>query len=306
MSAASSEGREPHAQDAAWTHAPERGSMALIRLMAWLSLRIGRAPARLLLPAITAYYFASAGAARRAAREYLEHCLGRAPTLAERYRLFHSFASTLHDRVFFLAGRFELFDVAVHGAEVLGPGGAILMGAHLGSFEAIRACARGPAQRPVAMAMYEANARRVRTLATALDPTLEHDIVALGRVGSMLELRERLEGGAMVGVLADRTLGAEPVVEVSFLGAPAPFPTGPMRMAAALRQPVYFMAALYRGANRYEVHFEPLADFSDMDAPGRSERAARVQAAVVRYAERLEHYCRIAPDNFFNFHRFWR
>jgi predicted LPLAT superfamily acyltransferase len=156
------------------------------------------------------------------------------------------------------------------------------------------------------MAMYEDNARKVQSALAAVAPGKERDIVALGRLDSMLRLRERLESGALVGVLADRTLGDEPAVELPFLGGIVAFPTGPMRMAAALRQRVFFMTGLHRGGNRYDIHFEPLADFSTLEGMDRAERDARVKAAVARYAERLEHYCRLAPDNFFNFHRFWK
>ena len=86
----------------------------------------------------------------------------------------------------------------------------------------------------------------------------------------------------------------------------APFPTGPMRMAAALRTRVFFMAGLYRGGNRYEVRFEPLADFTALEGLARAERDKLVNDAVVRYARCLERHCRMAPDNFFNFHPFWR
>ena len=295
----------PTPRAAEWTRRAERGSRALIRFIVWFSRRAGRAPARVLLVLITAYFFATAGPARRASREYLRRCLGREPTLAERFGLFFSFASTVHDRVFFLEGRFDLFEVEVHGAELLDAGGALLMGAHLGSFEAIHACGRGR-KREVAMAMYEENARKVQSALATIAPGMESDIVPLGHLDSMLRVRERLESGALVGVLADRTLGDERVIDVPFLGAPAPFPVGPMRMAAALRQRVHFMTGLYRGGNRYEVRFEPLADFTDLEGLDRAAREARVHAAVERYVERLEHHCRRAPDNFFNFHRFWR
>jgi hypothetical protein len=122
---------------------------------------------------------------------------------------------------------------------------------------------------------------------------------------SMLDLKDRLDEGALVGVLADRTLGDEPVIMVDFLGKPAPFPTGPMRMAAALRRPVIFMAGLYRGGNHYEMYFEPLADFSNLEGLTRAERDARVEAAVRAYAARLEHYARVSPYDWFNFHDFW-
>ena len=286
----------------AWVRRGERGSLPLLRFMVWFSLRLGRAPARFLLRIIAAYFLVFARGSRRASREFLARSFGRAPTLAEQYRLFFNFASTVHDRVFFLKGRFDLFELEIHGTGLLDGGGAFLMGAHLGSFEAIRATGRG---HKVAMAMYEENARKINAVLSAIDPAFANDIVALGHLGAMLELRQRLDGGTVVGVLADRTLGNEPVIEVDFFGRPAPFPTGPMRMAAALGRPVFFMTGLYRGANRYEIRFEPLADFSFLADVPRSERERLVNEAVVRYAKRLEHYCRLAPDNWFNFHPFW-
>jgi len=70
-----------------------------------------------------------------------------------------------------------------------------------------------------------------------------------------------------------------------------------------LRRPVFFMAGLYLGGNRYQIHFEPLADFS---ATPRAERAAAIRAAQQNYADRLSHFCRIAPYNWFNFFDFWQ
>jgi predicted LPLAT superfamily acyltransferase len=67
--------------------------------------------------------------------------------------------------------------------------------------------------------------------------------------------------------------------------------------------PVIFMAGLYRGANRYHLVFEQVADFSDSE-PG--TRAGAVHDAVVRYAEMLDKYCRSDPYNWFNFFDFWR
>jgi predicted LPLAT superfamily acyltransferase len=66
---------------------------------------------------------------------------------------------------------------------------------------------------------------------------------------------------------------------------------------------VFFMAGLYRGGNRYEIHFEPLVDFSVNE--GRATRDARVEAGVRAYAERLERFARRAPYDWFNFHDFW-
>lgn len=289
-----------------WTHAPERGSLLLIRFMVWMSLTLGRPFTRVLLRIIAAYFLVFGGASRRAIAAYLRRCLGREPTLAEQYRVYFTFASTLHDRIYFLKDRFDLFDIRRSGTGLIEGGGMLMMGAHFGSFEAMRACGRALAGRRVVMAMYEDNARQINGVLSAVDPGAMRDVVALGHVESMLELRDCLDEGAIVGVLADRTLGDEPTIRVPFLGEEAPFPTGPMRMAAVLRLKVLFMAGLYRGGNRYDVRFEELADFTDLEGLTRAERDARVRGAVERYAALLEHHCREAPDNWFNFHDFWK
>jgi predicted LPLAT superfamily acyltransferase len=179
------------------------------------------------------------------------------------------------------------------------------MGSHLGSFEAIRACGRSRTRRPVVMAMVEEHARKLNAVLAAVNPNALDGIVGLGRLESMLKLREHLDHGAMVGVLADRTPGNEPVLAVPFLGEAAPFPTGPMRMAAILRCPVFFMTGLYAGANRYDIHFEKIADFSGAEAAPRGARTRLVAEALARYAGRLEHYARLSPFNWFNFYDVW-
>ena len=134
------------------------------------------------------------------------------------------------------------------------------------------------------MVMYEENARKVNAALAAANPAARLDIIPLGRVGSMLQVRQRLLDGAIVGILGDRTLGGDDTISVSFLGAPAALPTGPFRLAAMLRQPVHFMAGVYLGQNRYRIHFEALADFSVPKARGARCRPARSGGALRRGA----------------------
>jgi len=63
------------------------------------------------------------------------------------------------------------------------------------------------------------------------------------------------------------------------------------------------MFGLYRGGNRYEIHFERFADLQQDAGQGRD---AMIEQLLQRYASRLEHYCRLAPYNWFNFYDFWR
>ena len=286
----------------------ERGSTLMLNFMAFVSLRLGRRIGRVVLYGIAAYFFLFAPTARGHMRQYLRRALRREPTWSDQYRLLLSFASTIHDRLYFICERFDEFEISVDGtaavtARLLRGEGAFLMGAHLGSFEVTRALGRRQPGLKVAMAMFEDNARKISTLLAAVNPGLALDIIPLGTVDSMLQIRSRLEAGWFVGVLGDRTFGAERFIRVDFLGAPAYFPTSAMRAAALLRQPVIFMAGLYKGGNRYHVVFRELADFSHTAT---AERETALSAAIARYAAIVESCCMSDPFNWFNFFDFWQ
>jgi len=293
---------------AEWIGKRERGSTLLLRLMAFVSMRLGRRIGRIPLYGIALYFFLFAPAARRQSRRFLRRALGRRPGARDRFRHVLYFATTIHDRVYLINERYDIFAVTIEGEELMRRRvehayGAFLMGAHMGSFEVIGSIGRRQPGLQVSMAMYEDNARKINGILAAINPNAKTDIISLGHINAMLRIADRLDRGAFVGMLGDRTLGDEPVHEVTILGERAYLPTGPMRAAAILRRSVFFMVGLYRGGNRYHVVFEPIADFSDVTPKARD---AAVRSAVERYAELLDRYCRSDPYNWFNFFDFWR
>lgn len=287
-----------------WLQRKERGSVWLMRLMSWLSLRLGRRLTRVIVHVIALYFLLAVPASRRASRAYLARCLSRPVGWLDLYRHMLTFATTVHDRLYLLNDRFDLFDVRFEG-EVPGQGtqeGAFLFGAHLGSFEVLRTLARQRATGRVCVAMYPDNARQINAVLSAINPSAVADIIALGQVDSILQIHERIGQGDMVGILADRAINEERQVMLPFLGADAAFPSGAFRLAVAMRQPVYFMSGLYLGGGRYELRFERLTD-------GRTatrDRQAAVQDLMQKYVEALERHCRRAPYNWFNFYDFWQ
>ena len=295
-------------QEAVWAHTPERSNMLLLRIMVWISLRLGRRAGRVVLHLIASYFLLFAPTSRRASESYLTRALGRPPRWRDSYRHFFTFAATIHDRIYLVNRRFDLFEFEVHGEaamrRLLADGkGLFMMGAHLGSFEVIRAIGWKYADLRVAMVMHQGNAQKISAILAAINPEATHNIIGMGHVDSMLRVRECLNEGSVVGMLADRTPGGEALHPVQILGAETDLPIGPFRMAALLQRPVVFMTGLYLGGNRYSVHFDALADFS---AVARDQRDAAVEVAVTRYAALLDHYCRKAPYNWFNFFDFWQ
>ena len=297
----------PRTDAGQWAGEPERGSATLLVMMIFVALRLGRPLARAILYVIAGYFFVFAPAARRHSRTYLRRALGRAPTARDRFRHVFAFAATILDRLYVVRGRDAVLSVSCEGHELMQATfargeGAFLLGAHLGSFEMIGAVGRSQPGLEVAMAMYDHQASKLTRLFPGDDSVQLPEIISLGQLEAMLRIRDCLDAGKFVGMLADRSIGEAPAQLVSFLGHPALFPSGPMRAAAALRRPVIFMTGLYRGANRYHVVFRPLADFSQ---PSPGGREAAVRAAVERYGAILEEYCRSDPYNWFNFYDFW-
>jgi predicted LPLAT superfamily acyltransferase len=291
-----------------WVARPERSSVAAIRFIVWVALRLGRPAARLLLYPICLYFVVFSRKPRRASAKFLERALGRRPGFGDLFRHYHVFAACLLDRVFFLNDQTDQFDIHVHGEEVavemLKRGtGCLLLGGHMGSFEAIRTLGRKQPGLKVSLVMYEENARKINSVLGAINPDLALEVIALGRPDSMLKVRESLDRGDFVGMLGDRTLEGEGEIRLPFMGEPASFATGPFQLAALLKRPVVLMVGLYGGGRRYDVHFEQLADFSTVTTP---ERAGEVRQAAGRFAERLEHFARLSPYNWFNFYDFWK
>lgn len=291
-----------------WVARPERSNTLALRAIVAIALTLGRRAARLLLYPVCVYFLLFSPSARAASTKYLRKVLGREPGLADAFRHCHTFAATLLDRVFLFNDQYARFDVRVNGEDILRDTmadgrGCFLMGAHMGSFEIIRALGRLNTQSRISLVMYAENARKFNSVLAAVNPKLALQVIELGKVDSMLKVERALERGEIVGMLGDRTFRDEGTAAFRFLGEAAHFPTGPFRVAAMLQRPLVLMFGLYRGGNRYDIHFERLVDAWPAS---RVERKRTVAEAQRGYVARLEHHCRDAPYNWYNFYDFWK
>ena len=301
-----------------WAQRRERGSLLALRFMAFVAVTLGRPVARLLLPPISLYFLFTVPAARRHSERYLARALGRATRWADLYRHVHSFASVVLDRVYLVRGQQQALDLQVHGDEgcsetLTARQGGFLLGAHLGSFEALHAAGKSFPGMQVTMVMYPDNANKIHSVLQAVAPEFKLAVIGIGNPGSTLAIRDALQQGRLVGLLGDRlppgAAGAAPsargkLVSIPFLGVPARFSDGPLRLALLLRQRVIFMAGVYLGGRRYDVRFETLADFRHAP-PEAAARERLVLDTLHAYVARLDALCREAPYNWFNFYDYW-
>jgi predicted LPLAT superfamily acyltransferase len=263
--------------------------------------------ARLLLFPITAYFFLFAPDARRASYRFLHRIQGSPAHWWQVARHLHHFSATILDRVFLLTGKHGQLDITVHNAELVfehtTPGNcAVLLGSHLGSFEVLRALAINDQKLRLKVLMHEAHNELITRILHALNPDVAETVIPLGTPNSLLKAYEYLQQGYLIGILGDRVVDSTKSTACDFLGRLTDFPTGPMLTAAALKAPVILFFGLYQGGRRYEIHFELLANQVTID---RSRRAQDVQRWTQRYADRLAHFTRMSPYNWFNFYDFW-
>jgi predicted LPLAT superfamily acyltransferase len=293
----------------AWLERPEGGSDFAMRLLVDVALGLGRRIARVVLLPITAYFMIRRGPERRASRAYLARVLGRSPSWLEVARHFHTFAGVTLDRVYFLSESMSRFDTRIigmedlHRAMALGRG-VLLIGAHVGSFDALRAASTQRPDVTVRVVLDAEHSPALSAILRQLNPQIAAGIINPRKDGTAvaLEIGAALGQGALVTMLADRGRPENATACVDFLGHPAEFPTAPWQIAAALHVPIVLCAGLYLGGNRYDLHFEMLTEQLHID---RKERQQQLREVVQDFANRLAALLRVAPYNWFNFYDFW-
>lgn len=290
---------------ASWLKIPEVGPILGMRILIWMCKTIGRRATVPVLHLVVLYYFLFSSRAKRYSRQYLAK-VDIEPSSTNVYRHLFTFAQVLLDRLFFVSGNFKPFTVTRTGGHHLEEAsrdrrGTIVLGAHLGSFEAMRAASER-VQLPLVAVGYFKNAAKINAL---LDKYGENSTklvhVEPGTVGYLLEIKRLLEEGHLVALLGDRDIGG-PTVEVDFLGGKIRLPMGPYALASQLGCPVLVTFGLYTSPNRYDLYCEPLGNVPYVR---RSEREQVYQIAAQRYAVLVEKYCRKAPYNWFNFYDYW-
>ncbi len=291
-----------------WLSQAERGSLLGIRLFYWIATVFGRGPTRVLVRLIALWYALFSHNVRQASREWLTVVFERRPRFREIYTHILYFAQTAADRLFLVQGKTGSFRTTRTGYQhmeraVAEKTGAILLGAHLGSFEAMRVDSN-TIDVPLTILGHFENARMVNALLSSLDPGAAARVIHISSrsVDFIFSARHVLEKGELLGTMGDRVGLNEKSVEVTFFGRPARFPTGPFVLASVLKCPVYLTFALYSEPNRYSLYCDPLVERVVLP---RKTRDQDLQTLVQLYATRLEHYCRLAPYNWFNFYDFW-
>lgn len=303
-----------------WSNLKERGSYWGIKLLA-NSYRIGgHWLCRAIMYPVICYFFLTGRPAREASLKFLKYAQARHPEHADlqgkigwQHSLKHflSFGNAAIDRIDAWCDRIKLSQVDFPDrqqlADQLASGqGAVLLVSHLGNLELCRAISINQRKVKVNVLVMTEHAENFNRVLKQLNPDSALNLIQVTELGpstSML-LQQKVEQGELVVIAGDRTSSSSMgrVVYSPFMGHDAPFPQGAFILSGLLDCPVYMMFCL-RQQDRYRVYVEPFT--ASLKGP-RAGRAARLDAAVAQYSERLEHYVGLAPMQWFNFFDFWQ
>jgi predicted LPLAT superfamily acyltransferase len=306
-------------READWSQIGERGSVLGLRALLACYRLVGRPLSLILVHAIVLYYFVTLRRARRASRAYLRRiassprgaaALGHGVGSVASFLHFRAFALSIFDRIELWFGREDEFHFNVVGREhyerlLTQKRGGIIIGSHLGSFDALRLLSRQDG-RVVNVVMFTRHAPRINAFFQQLSPNAQVRVIPADSysVDTVLQIRSCVARGELVAMLGDRIAAGRRgrSCRVSFLGDPVAFPTAPVWLAGLLECPLFFMVALRGDGGLYHVFAEVLSERVQL---GREKREEDIAQLVASYASKLEHYCEMAPYQWFNFFDFW-
>lgn len=298
-----------------WSELSERGADWGPALVAFVYRNLGRTAALIMLTPVITYFYLAGARQRRASLDYLKRVWkanGRTEIPGHWQALCHFFAfgEGLVDKFAAWIGHVQRADLeAIDGAQFEAmrrdPRGAMMISAHVGNSDIVRAIASHQQKRRINVVLHTKNARRYNDIIQRFAPKSQVALIEASEFGpaTAMELAAAVERGEWIVIMADRhPIGSTGrTIEVDFLGAEASLPQGPFLLAAALKCPVYMLFCVKR-QGRYRVHFSTLAESIILP---RKDRTAALRPVVERYVRVLEDLVKAAPYQWFNFYDYW-
>jgi predicted LPLAT superfamily acyltransferase/glycosyltransferase involved in cell wall biosynthesis len=291
---------------APWT-AKMRGGRFGAFFMQQVSRRLGLAATYVCLLFIAPYFYFAAPKGKKASLEYLRYVFPDDGPIKRRLKVvkhFHSFGKILLDRLFQSQAKNSMFKLNItgrqHVADAFESGkGAILLSAHVGGWDiSTRAMLLEYMKEKLAVAEFKIDDPMNADQTTRKgDELIQNNIKVNDGQVPILQYRNMLDAGQIVGIMADRPL-TDKLALVKFLGKFVPFDVTPFRIAASCNAPVIFCFAFKTGFKSYDfvVDAPRLYQFT----PG-ADKDALARSWVQEFAIRLEKEVKKHPYQWLNF-----
>jgi KDO2-lipid IV(A) lauroyltransferase len=178
--------------------------------------------------------------------------------------------------------------------------GAVVVTGHIGSWDIAAKGLRGKGCQVHVVMGREANAATQEMVEAARARAGVNVILSDASVFSSLGLVRALRRNEIVAIQLDRAARAGGVRMLPFLGAPAPFPSGPFVLARLAGSPVIPVFAPRLGRRHYRVHIG-----TPVEVPRATRDPEALDRVMLEVTRQLEEVVRRYPWQWFQFAPFW-
>ncbi len=183
--------------------------------------------------------------------------------------------------------------------------GGIIMTSHLGNFELSRVASKSRTSAVMNIIVDLSNAKKMQKIMQATSNEYNLNIITVESINmaTVMMLQEKIEAGEFLVIAGDRTpKDNKNTVKANFLGKQANFPTGAYILAKILGCPTFSIVCL-KNKDKYDVYFDLLFKKINFNSKNKQEI---LSLCATKYANKLEKYTQIAPEQWYNFYDFWR
>lgn len=298
-----------------WARLSERGLYWGLWFSALAFRLLGRRGCMVVGAPVALYFYLTGAEQRGASRRFLARAFAaqgmpRPVGWIDGYRHFLSFTSRAVDTFAGWSGGLTAEDITHDPGSVIGEvaadrGGALFIVAHVGNADLSRAVLDDKTRERLTVLVHTRHAEHYNRVLAELNPASSINTLQVTEIGpdTAIDLSERIERGEWIVIAGDRTpvTGEGNVTSAPFLGAEAPFATGPYILASLLDCPIYTLFCL-RDGRHHKLYVEK---FCGRVLLNRSTREEQIQKLAGNFAEKLEYYVLKDPYQWYNFFDFW-
>lgn len=296
-----------------WAKTGEAGSILGMKFLLFIYRLFGRWGFRLMLLPVMVYFYLFRTEARLASKQYLQRIALMTPTQAipkSSFRHFLMFGEILLDKFLVWMGHIRKDQVVFANPDEIrafdnNREGGVIVVSHLGNNEICSALAEHLPNIQLTLLVYTQHAEKFNSIIQSLNSKSRINLYQVTEMtpATAMVLADRVNAGGYVVIAGDRVpvTGDERVSTVDFFGARAALPQGAFILAGLLKCPVYLLFCL-KQQGKYHVYIELFTKSLNFS---RNQRSRMIDNTVQAFARRLEHYCLLAPLQWFNFFPYW-
>ncbi len=285
-----------------------RGGVIGYKIFIWIIRYPGIPFAYFLLYFVVAYFMVSSPKSFNSSYQFYRRMIKRSPiaSFASVYRNYFNFGQVLIDKIAMLAGFQNKFTFDFEGEEYLRQidKGGFLISGHIGNWE-IAGQLLNRLEKRINIILFDAEHQQIKGfLSDVLVKRSVNFIIIREDFSHLNDIRNALEKGEIIAMHGDRFIEGNKTIMVDFLGKSAPFPVGPVNMAAHFNVPVSYVFAVKDTRTHYHFYATPL-----MTVPfsgNLKKRELYLREAVTEYAKAFERIVKKYPLQWYNYYDFWQ